>query len=193
MNLAGKSPHRVSSRMATNIALLRGVNVGGNRKVAMSDLRAFLSRLGLGDPRSLLQSGNVVFRSDASPAKLEAMLEAEAGERLGLQTTFFVRTAEEWRSVVARNPFRDEAASDPSHLVVMFLKEAPDAGSVRALQAAIVGPEVVRAGGRHAYITYPAGIGDSRLTAAVIDRMLGTRGTGRNWNTVLKLGALAGS
>ena len=103
MNLAGKSPHRVSSRMATNIALLRGVNVGGNRKVAMSDLRAFLSRLGLGDPRSLLQSGNVVFRSDASPAKLEAMLEAEAGERLGLQTTFFVRTAEEWRSVVARN------------------------------------------------------------------------------------------
>jgi uncharacterized protein (DUF1697 family) len=177
--------------MATHVALLRGVNVGGNRKVAMADLRALLARLGLADARTLLQSGNVVFRSGARPGDLERLLEAEARARLGLQTDFFVRTADEWQAVVACNPCRSAAASDPSHLVVMFLKEAPAAASVKALRASITGPETVHADGRQAYIVYPAGIGNSRLTAAVIDRMLGTRGTGRNWNTVLKLGALA--
>jgi uncharacterized protein (DUF1697 family) len=178
--------------MAINVALLRGINVGGNRKVAMSDLRSFLDKLGLADAQSLLQSGNLVFRSSARPGDLERLLETEAEKRLGLRTDFFVRTAEEWREVVARNPFRDAAEKDPSHLVVVFLKAAPDATSVRALQASITGPEVVRSDARQAYIVYSAGIGDSRLTASVIDRMLRTRGTGRNWNTALKIAALAG-
>jgi uncharacterized protein (DUF1697 family) len=73
----------------------------------------------------------------------------------------------------------------------MFLKEAPSREDVIALQTAIKGREVVRAEGRHAYIVYPDGVGRSRLTNALIERKLGTRGTGRNWNTVLKLGALA--
>ena len=157
----------------------------------MSDLRGFLAKLGLAEPRTLLQSGNVVFGSDARAGELERLLETEAEKRLGLRTEFFVRSAQEWRDAIAGNPFREAAASDPSHLVVMFLKKAPDAKSVMALQASITGPEVVRSEGRQAYIVYPAGIGDSRLTASVIDRMLGIRGTGRNWNTVLKLGALA--
>ena len=74
---------------------------------------------------------------------------------------------------------------------MFFLKDAPDAKDVAALQAAITGPEIVRARGRQAYIVYPAGIGRSRLTITLIERKLGTRATGRNWNTVLKLGALA--
>jgi uncharacterized protein (DUF1697 family) len=180
--------------MTTHIALLRGINVGGNKKVAMADLRGFLTHLGFGEARSLLQSGNVVFRSDAlTGADLERLLDAEAEKRLGLKTEFFVRTPEEWQAAIASNPFPDEAESDPSHLVVMFLKQAPDAKDVAALQAAIVGREVVRAAGRQAYITYPDGIGDSKLTINVIEKKLGTRGTGRNWNTVLKLGALAGA
>jgi uncharacterized protein (DUF1697 family) len=72
----------------------------------------------------------------------------------------------------------------------MALKRAPDGKDVMALQAAIAGAEVVRADGRHAYIIYPNGIGRSRLTTALIDKKLGTRGTGRNWNTVLKIAAL---
>jgi uncharacterized protein (DUF1697 family) len=74
---------------------------------------------------------------------------------------------------------------------VMFLKDTPSATGVRALQQAITGPEVVRAAAKHLYIVYPDGIGRSRLTNDLIDRKLGTRGTGRNWNTVLKLAALA--
>jgi uncharacterized protein (DUF1697 family) len=179
--------------MTTYIALLRGINVGGNKKVAMADLRELLNALGFADPRSLLQSGNLVFRSDAlEGSDLERLLDAETEKRLGLKTEFFVRTAKEWKGVVESNPFPEEAESDPGHLVVMFLKDAPNAESVEALQAAITGREIVRAVGRQAYITYPDGIGDSRLTNAVIEKKLGTRGTGRNWNTVMKLAALAG-
>jgi uncharacterized protein (DUF1697 family) len=72
----------------------------------------------------------------------------------------------------------------------MVLKDAPKAGAVKALQAAITGREIVRAHGREAYLVYPDGIGPSKLTHALIEKTLGTRGTGRNWNTVLKLDVL---
>ena len=158
----------------------------------MADLRALLSRLGFLDARSLLQSGNLIFRSDKlSGSGLERMLETEAEKRLDLRTDFFVRSSEEWKVIVDRNPFSAEAKRDPAHLVVMFLKDAPDPGQVKLLQAAIKGPETVRAGGKQLYIVYPDGIGESRLTNGLIDKKLGTGGTGRNWNTVLKLGALA--
>jgi uncharacterized protein (DUF1697 family) len=177
--------------MTTYVALLRAINVGGRNAVAMADLRALLTQLGFDDAQSLLQSGNLVFRSrPQTGARLERALETEAQKRLDLETEFFVRTAEEWKAVIARNPFREEAERDPGHLVVVVLKAAPDAKDVTALQAAITGPEVVRADGRHAYIVYPSGIGRSRLTNALIEKTLSTRGTGRNWNTVLKLGAL---
>ena len=177
--------------MATHIGLLRAVNLAGRNKVAMGDLRDLLTALGMQEPRSLLQSGNVVFGSAVrSTAQLERTLERATKERLGVETHFFVRTADEWSELIADNPFPREARTDPGHLVAMCLKEAPDRATVAALQKAIVGREVVRASGRHAYIVYPDGIGRSRLTMALIEKKLGTRGTGRNWNTVMKLGAL---
>jgi len=175
----------------TYVALLRAINLPHHKQVAMADLRDLLTQLGFVDPRSLLQSGNLLFRSGArSGAQLERLLEKEAASRLALETDLFVRSAAEWQSVIAHNPFRKEAERDPARLVVIFLKDAPSAKAVRALQVAITGPEVVRASGRHAYIVYPNGTGRSRLTNALIEKHLGTRGTGRNWNTVLKLGAL---
>jgi uncharacterized protein (DUF1697 family) len=177
--------------MKIHIALLRGINVGGHKQVAMADLRDLLAELGFVDVRTLLQSGNLVFRGGArAGAQLERLLETEGEERLGVHTDFFVRTAEEWERIVAHNPFRKEAERDPGHLAVMFFKDAPDVTAVKALQAAITGPEVVRAEGSHAYITYPNGVGRSRLTNTLIEKKLGTRCTGRNWNTVLKIAAL---
>ena len=177
--------------MTTYIALLRGVNVGGQKKVAMPDLRAFITDLGFDDVRSLIQSGNLVFRGSArTGADLERLLEAEAQERLDLRTTFFIRNAEEWAAVIAHNPFPDAAATDPNHLVVMCLKDAPHVGAVKALRDAIKGPETIRTQGKHLYIVYLAGIGRSKLTIKLIEAKLGTQGTGRNWNTVLKLAAL---
>lgn len=176
--------------MASYIALLRGVNLAGHKMVAMADLRAMLADLGFTEPRSLLQSGNLIFTSRAqASARLELVLEREAERRLGLETQFHVRTAAEWQTIIKRNPFPDAARKDPGHLLVMCFKEAPAAKAVRALQAAIKGREVVRAIGRQAYFIYPDGVGTSRLTTALIDKTLGLRGTARNWNTVLKLGA----
>ncbi len=178
--------------MTIYIGLLKGVNVGGHRQVAMGDLRKFAAELGLGEVRTVLQSGNLVFRGPAQAGiRLERLLEAGAAKRLGLVTDFFIRNAKEWSAVVARNPFPQAAERDPAHLLVMFFKQKPDAQAVRALQAAITGPEVVRASGREAYFVYPDGIGRSRLTGSLIEKTLGAPGTARNWNTVLKIEALA--
>jgi len=178
--------------MMTYIGLLRGVNVGGHKAVSMGDLRGLLSTMGFEDPRTLLVSGNIVFRTARGPtAALEKRLEGEAKKRLGLETLFFVRTPDEWKSLIAGNPFPREALHDPSHLLAMPLKNAPSAAAVKALVGAIRGRESVRVRGDIAYITYPDGIGTSKLTNTLIESTLDTRGTARNWNTVLKLAALA--
>lgn len=177
--------------MSVQIALLRGINVGGHGKVAMSDLRDLVAGLGFSGVTTLLQSGNVVFQSDRlTGAKLEQLLEKETDKRLGVSADYLVRSAADWKKIVARNPFPKEAKSDPSHLVVMFLKAAPKAKDVDALRAAIQGPEILHADGKQLYIVYPAGIGRSKLTGTLIEQRLATRGTARNWNTILKLLAL---
>jgi uncharacterized protein (DUF1697 family) len=176
------------------IALLRGVNVGGNKMVAMADLRALLTRLGFGDVQSLLQSGNLVFTvrgAARSCAALETHLEKEVEKALGLTADFHVRTDEEWQSVIAGNPFRAEAASDPGHLLVSFFKAPLVPANVKALHAAITGPERLHADGRHLYMVFPDGLGNSKA-ARLIDKKLAALGTARNWNTVMKLSALSG-
>jgi uncharacterized protein (DUF1697 family) len=177
--------------MPNHIALLRAINVGGRNLIGMSNLREFLEGLGFAGAKTLLQSGNAVFRGDRqSSVALERLLEVETEKRFRIAVDYFVRTAKEWETVIARNPFPEEAKIDPAHLLVMFLKEAPEAKSVNALQSAIKGPEKVRSDGKHLYAIYPDGVGKSKLTNTVIERTLGTRGTGRNWNTILKLAAL---
>jgi uncharacterized protein (DUF1697 family) len=180
----------VRQAMTSYVALLRGINVGGNKMVAMAELREMLAALGFADPKTLLQSGNAVFRCAAKPcAKLEALLEAETAKRLGVTCEYHVRTAAELRAAIEANPLKAEAKKDPSHLLVSFFKAPLDTAKVKAAQAAIAGPEIVRCDGRHLYMFYPAGIGNSKA-GAVVDKALGVRGTARNWNTVLKLTAL---
>jgi uncharacterized protein (DUF1697 family) len=181
---------RIADRTDVKVALLRSINLGRHKKVAMYDLRAVSTELGFSDVRSFLQTGNVIFRSQSRATQLEGLLEREVDKRLGLQTDFFFRNADEWTSVLSHNPFRDEARRDPAHVVVVFLKDAPDANQVKALQAAITGRERVAAHGKHAYLVYPDGIGRSRVTSSLIERTLATRGAGRNWNTVRKIAEL---
>ena len=178
--------------MTTYVAVLRAINLGAHNRIAMADLRAMLEKTGFDDPRTLLVSGNAVFRSSSASAdKLEKLLEAASTRHLGVTTDYFVRSASEWRSIIDANPFPSEARRNPGHLVMMCLREAPPPTAVKALQAAIKGRETVRAQGRSAYFLYPDGQGRSKLTIQLIEKTLGTRGTARNWNTVLKLGELA--
>lgn len=177
-----------------HVVLLRGVNVGGNRPVPMADLRAWLHALRFDNPRTLLQSGNVVLGSpQLTGAALETRLEKEAKRSLGLDTQFLARTRAEWDQILADNPFPKEAKADPSHLLVLVMKSPPPAAAGKALQAAIPGREKAELRGREAYLFFPDGIGTSRFTGAVIAKALGQPGTARNWNTAVKLAALAAS
>jgi uncharacterized protein (DUF1697 family) len=175
--------------VTSHIALLRAVNVGG-RKLLMAELRQLAVDLGLEAPRTLIQSGNLVFGSALGDAELESLLEAETLARLGVATDFIVRGPDEWRDLIAANPHTDMARDDPSHLMVMALKSPPGEAELAALKAWIPGRELVEAVGRQLYITYPDGAGESKLTNAAIERRLGVRGTSRNWNTVTNLAAM---
>ena len=177
--------------MATYVALLRGINVGGNKMVAMAELRAALTKAGFSNVKTLLQSGNVILDAGASsPAKLESQLEAEIKKRFSLEVEVHVRSAAELAAVIKANPFVAEAKRDPSHLLVTFYKSPLDPAKVKAAQAGIEGPERLKADGRHLYMVFPEGIGRSKATV-VVGKVLGPSGTARNWNTVQKLAALA--
>ena len=177
--------------MPTYVGLLRAINLGPHNRVAMGDLRSMCAAIGLADPKTLLASGNVVFQSRiASTGRLEKALEEASTKHLGVTTDYFVRSAGEWQAIIAANPFPEEADDNPGRVLMMCLRDAPTAAEVKALQAAIKGREVVKAKGKQAYFLYPDGIGRSKLTIKMIESALATRGTARNWNTVIKLGEL---
>lgn len=156
----------------------------------MADLRAACERLGFKNPRTLLQSGNLVVESPKPSADVEARLETGMRKHLGRELEFFVRSPKEWGAIVKNNPFPKEAKTDPGLTYVVCLKDKVSPAAVQALQAKIPGRESFEARGRDAYAFYPDGAGQSKFTTALIDRTLGTRGTARNWNTVLKLAAM---
>ena len=165
--------------MTVHIALLRAVNLGPRNRVSMADLKEMCVDLGLDNPRTLLQSGNLVLESSQTPAKLEALLERETKKQLGVTTEYMVRTASQWKAIVKANPFPKEAKSDPAHLTLVVCKKAVGKPKVTGANR-----EQFRVKGREIYVVYPDGIGRSKLKIDV-------RGTARNWNTVLKLAAAA--
>jgi uncharacterized protein (DUF1697 family) len=174
------------------VGLLRAVNLGSHGKIAMADLRQLLSGLGFEDVRTIVQTGNAIFEAARKAEEIETEIEAALAEKLGLKTPVIVRTASQWRALVKANPYPEAAREDPAHLLLMALKGPPKPGGLDDLRAAIKGRETAEVNGREAYLTYPDGIGTSKLTSAVIERKLGATGTARNWNTVLKIGAALG-
>jgi len=174
------------------IALLRGINVGGNKLVSMADLRELALGLGYLNPRTYVQSGNLVFGAEGrNHASLETELEKEIEAKCGVRNSVIIRSAPEWDRVIAANPFSKEAEEDPSHLLVQFLKTRVVTEEVEALKASNPGRERIVAGDRHLYITYPDGVGESKLAGSLIGKHIKSPSTGRNWNTVLKLAAMA--
>jgi uncharacterized protein (DUF1697 family) len=173
------------------VVLLRAVNVGGHGALPMADLRAAATGLGHTDVATHLATGNLLLTpAPGSPATadgLAARLTADLGERLGRPLALTVRTAAELDDVVAANPYPQAAADDPAHLVVVFLDGPATADGAADLSA--YGPERATWRGREGYVHYPDGIGRSRVTAGVLDRLAGRSGTGRNWRTVLALQA----
>lgn len=170
--------------------MLRGVNLGPNRRLAMADLRALLADLGCDDVLTHLQSGNVVLSTGATSAKLKRELERQIAAELGLETEVFVRTRNQLADVIARNPL-SAVADNPSRYLVSFLATKPRADVARALRDATVAPERLAISGREIYSWHPKGIHGSKLAAMIGKRRPGFTATARNWNTVTKLLALA--
>lgn len=171
--------------MPTYVALLRGINLGGKRRVAMADLRAWLTDLGYTDVRTLLQSGNAVFRTPKKPAAVERELEARLAEGAGFAIDCVVRTADELRAVVDANPL-GSVADNGSRYLVSFLRAAPKQPDFAADAFA---PELFHLGGREIYFWVPDGVQNSKVLAAFPTRK-GEVATVRNWNTVTKLLAM---
>jgi len=174
-----------TSPRPTQIALLRGINVGGHRRVAMSALKRLFGGWGYDDVQTYVQSGNVVFRGalPASPDTLEAALEQGLGFPVGVA----VRQEAEWRRLVAANPYPEQASQDGSKVHVAFLSTEPDAEGVASLQAVARGPDDWTLKGRELYLHLPNGGGRTRLDHSTLERRLGVTVTVRNWKTVQAL------
>jgi uncharacterized protein (DUF1697 family) len=159
----------------------------------MAALRAMAAEdLGLLAPRTLLQSGNLVFGAAAGDGEtIAGRLSGAIAARFGVETPVILRSLSDIHAVIAANPFPGAASHHPDRLLVAFLSAAPSAEGVERLRAAARDGEGLEARGSDLFLHYPAGAGASRLTQAVIDRRLGVTGTARNWNTVTALAQLA--
>ena len=171
------------------VALLRGINVGRAKRVAMADLRALVTDLGYGDVRTLLNSGNVVFTAPrVSPSAAAKRIEEALPARTGVSSRVTVLTAEEVASVLAGNTLA-HLVTDPTRLLVAVLADGKVRAKLEPLLREKWSPEAFALGERVAYLWCPDGVLVSRLPEAV-GRAVGDAWTMRNWATMTKLGAL---
>ena len=176
--------------MTVYVSMLRAVNVGGSGLIKMELLREAYEAIGLTHVRTLLQSGNVLFRSGLTDrARLVKRIMQELERRFDLQIEVILRTLAEVASIVDRGPVLSPRA-DKSKLLVMFLAAVPDVAAQAALKKWHKDKELkemLELRGPEIYLYYPDGVGRSKLTSGVIESKLDTAGTARNWNTLVKL------
>lgn len=175
----------------SQILLLRGVNIGPNKRIAMPELRAVLTEAGFKDVRTYVQSGNVVLTSSVSANKLGAQSEKLIAERFGFDVDVIVRTADELAEVVARNPLAD-VADNPKRYQVSFLDGEPNPEAVAKIADAAAPTERLVSVGRELYAWHPDGVGRSKMWTKLAGPTLGVRATARNWTTVTTLLEMAG-
>lgn len=177
--------------MSTYVAMLRGINVGGQQKMSMADLRALFVGLGHTDVATYIQSGNVIFTSRSNKASsLARASEEQIADRLGLAVTVLLRTRDQLGEVIDGNRFIRRGV-DPAKLHVTFLAGALDAARPTDIAAHGFKPDEFMTGRHEVYLHCPNGYGRTKLNNAFWERRLGLQATTRNWNTVVKLFELA--
>jgi uncharacterized protein (DUF1697 family) len=175
--------------MGRMLALLRGINVGG-RVLPMAELRALCAELGWNDVRTYIQSGNVVFSAEGKPAALESSLEKAIEERFGMKVSTIIRTAAQWRGILKENPFPNVARSTPNWLLLMVGKTIPPSGIEAAMEATGRDNEQARRAGGILWLSYPAGVGQSKMVWPKKFEGEPFVATTRNYRTAMKLGEL---
>ena len=172
--------------MTRMVALLRAVNVGG-RKLPMADFREQVAGLGWENVATYIQSGNVVFDADCSPAEAEAALEALIRKHHGYEAPAIVRTRAQWAAYPKGNPFPAVAHETPGHLLMLLSKQPPRADAAGLIRARATAGEQVRQAGDALWIHFPQGSGASKLTPTLLDKAIGSTATSRNYRTVCTL------
>jgi uncharacterized protein (DUF1697 family) len=172
-------------------ALLRGINVGGRKKVPMAALRELLADLGYADVVTHLQSGNAVFSSPGkSPHSLARTIADRIAGEFGMDVKVVIRTGGELADIVRRSPLPD-GPENPSRFFVAFLSAAPEPAATGSVESMSFDPDRIWISGTEAYLWCPDGAADTLLTNNFVEKRLKVTATSRNWNTVLKLADLA--
>jgi uncharacterized protein (DUF1697 family) len=188
---AAKKPRMPSPAPSRMVALLRGINVGGHKKVPMQQLRELAIGIGGQDVATYIQSGNLVLSTTMAPVDVEVALEQALRARFGFDVDVVVRTASQWQVYAGGTPFPDAEAERP-HMLLLGLAKLPlKPGAAEGLRAYARAGERVEVRGDALWVDLPAGAGTSKVTPAVLDRLVGSSVTTRNWRTVQKLAAMS--
>lgn len=170
------------------ISMLRGVNLGQHHRIKMEDLRLLYESLDLRDPRTYVQSGNVIFRTrEKNSVKLAKKIQEAIDKKFGFRAEVVVRTIGEMRQSVAANPFRNRRDIEASKLLITFLAAEPAAEANATLRNLKVQREELHLIGRELYIYFPDGIGKSKVPWSSVEKLLKVTGTARNLNSVVKM------
>ena len=173
--------------MPAYIALIRGINVGG-KAMPMAALRALFAKLGYGDAKTYIQSGNVVFTaSGRDGTKIAEALEAAIAKTFGYEAAVIVRGSEAWRGLLKANPYAKRKLAEGERLFITFLEEPPAKAAAEALEAVKDPKDEVKVRGSEAFLLVRGSYGEANLSNAFIEKKLGVRATTRNLPTVLKL------
>ena len=178
--------------MTVMISMLRGVNVGGHHKIKMDELRALYKSIKLEDPRTYVQSGNVIFRTkEKNAAQLAKKIQDAIEKKFGFRPEVILRTADEMRKAIAASPFSGRRDVEPGKLLITFLASEPGPEAQTTLASFKSYPEELHLKGREFYIYFPDGAGKSKLPWSQVEKFLKVTGTARNCNSVTKMLAIA--
>jgi uncharacterized protein (DUF1697 family) len=174
--------------MPIYISMLRGINVGGHKRIKMDQLRKSFEALGFEQVKTYIQSGNVVFKTGkTSPAALSKKIEEKILKDFGFPASVISRTADEVARTITENPFLKQRGIDPARLHVMFLSEPPAPAALKQLARLTVAPDQCDCSAKEIYFYLPNGVSKSVLWNNPVDRILAVVTTTRNWNTVNSL------
>ncbi len=174
--------------MTTYIALLRGINVSGHHKIKMAELKQLFEKLNFNNVITYIQSGNVIFESlEKNNSKIEEQIVEQVKKEFGHTIKVLVITKENLLTIFTSNPFLKDETIDTKALYVILLKENYFIEGIKLIEPYITNNEELEIVGNCAYINYPGGAGNSKLTINIIEKKLQTVATSRNWRTITKL------
>ncbi|HET7575819.1 MAG TPA: DUF1697 domain-containing protein [Sphingomicrobium sp.] len=174
--------------MTGAVALLRGINVGGHRRVPMAELRALAEQIGLANPRTYVASGNLLFGTDKPAQDVSAELERAIERRFGFAVDVIVRTRSEWQARLQSNPFQAVADEQPKWVWMFLSKQPPRSEAAVELAAAALALRVEQTGDA-IWVHFAEGVSTKILTIKW-DRIIGSPSTSRNWRTVETIGRM---